>query len=266
MVDPAGQRRLIDAKSRVHHSLTRLCHRVLDTAGVDITSEVVKRSLLVLAPHPDDETLGCGTTIIRSRETEQPVTIVIASDGGAGRAGNGMDRDALTTVRKGEMHKCSIILGDPVVHWLGHRDDALEDVVGDLTDRFSEIVAEHTPDLILSTSPCDPHPDHRAVGRAARRAAARMRVPLLEYAVWQWLQPEAWLRWGKARGVQGQWGWPRLVKISIERDRKWSALSCHQSQLPSLGGSPEAQFLSHFFGSNEYFFPVRSKQIPRMHF
>jgi LmbE family N-acetylglucosaminyl deacetylase len=221
-----------------------------------MTATIGQHSLLVLAPHPDDETLGCGMTILRCRAANQPVTVVVATNG-SDYPESRLSATALAALRREEMERCSAILGNPSVVYLDHEDGRAAECVADLADEIFELASGLSPDLILSTSACDPHPDHRALGVAARYAAARIQVPLLEYPVWQWLEPEAWLSWGKARHLAGHWTRPRLVSIKDQRDLKWSALSCHASQLPRLGNGPASKFLSHFFGSNEYFFPVR---------
>lgn len=48
----------------------------------DVTSQTATRSCVVLAPHPDDETLGCGATITRKLVAGTPVMVVIATMAG----------------------------------------------------------------------------------------------------------------------------------------------------------------------------------------
>src|SRR3954464_13432525 len=47
----------------------------------DVTQRSAAASCIVFAPHPDDETLGCGATIHRKRDAGTAVHVVIASDG-----------------------------------------------------------------------------------------------------------------------------------------------------------------------------------------
>src|SRR5690349_19075047 len=61
----------------------------------DVTSQAAARSCLVLAPHPDDETLGCGATIMRKRAAGTPVHVVIATDGRHSLASSELSADAL---------------------------------------------------------------------------------------------------------------------------------------------------------------------------
>ncbi len=59
----------------------RVLHRrVLVGRARDITADSAARSALVLAPHPDDETIGCGATIARKVARGTPVHVVIATD------------------------------------------------------------------------------------------------------------------------------------------------------------------------------------------
>src|SRR3954452_15113024 len=57
--------------------------------------------VLVLAPHPDDETLGCGGTIFRHRRAGDALTVLIVTDGGSSRAG-GLPREQMRLVRARE--------------------------------------------------------------------------------------------------------------------------------------------------------------------
>src|SRR5271157_4034878 len=46
--------------------------------ATDMTAQTTTRSCLILAPHPDDETLGCGATIMRKLSSGSSVQVVIA--------------------------------------------------------------------------------------------------------------------------------------------------------------------------------------------
>jgi hypothetical protein len=56
---------LRDLALRAEPPIRRAWHRALQAMGTDVTAASAHRSCLVLAPHLDDETLGCGATILR---------------------------------------------------------------------------------------------------------------------------------------------------------------------------------------------------------
>src|SRR5438270_6970368 len=77
----------------------------------DVTSQTAARSCLVLAPHPDDETIGCGATIMRKLAAGTPVRVVIATDGRHSNHSSKLSADALVEIRKEETRRACAILG-----------------------------------------------------------------------------------------------------------------------------------------------------------
>lgn len=144
-------------------------------------------ALTVIAPHPDDETLGFGATAATLGMLGVPVRIVSVTDGGGAYPDSHLDRRRLERDRRAEGHRAAEALGlDPPIS-LGLPD-------GDLA-RHETALAEAIADLLATDPPgswCaatwrgDGHPDHEAVGRAAATACSDGRARLLEYPVWMW--------------------------------------------------------------------------------
>jgi LmbE family N-acetylglucosaminyl deacetylase len=158
----------------------------------DETTTTAGRSALVLAPHPDDETLGCGATIMRKLAAGTPVTVVVLTDGRHSHPS--LDPDALAALRHREMAEAGRRLGLPSesVRWGGFADGGLTAHEEEVTTLVEKLIGELSPDEIYTTCAAEPHPDHAALGRAARRAAGSANrlnasaVRLLEYPVWLW--------------------------------------------------------------------------------
>src|SRR6516162_8984008 len=131
----------------------------------DMTAQTATRSCLVLAPHPDDETLGCGATIMRKLAAGTSVQIVIATDGRYWPPKTKLSADALAEMREEEAHRAGAILGLPCEHiaFLRFEDGRLADhpvlVFDFLLDIFENLAREEfcVPSII------DPHPDHRVL-------------------------------------------------------------------------------------------------------
>lgn len=252
----------LGVKSWARSLVARSLQRLFDVLGEEITQEIARSSLLVLAPHPDDETLGCGATIVNCRGAGRPVTVAVASDGRRGQAGFAPSAQ-VAAVRRDELAKGLSELCEPELVWLGHADGTLADQEADMSAQIEELVLEHRPGHLLSTSASDPHPDHAALGRAARTVARRTGVSLLEYPIQQWTSLGGWLRWGASTGTRERWGRPRFVRFDDEvRAKKRLALSHHRSQLTLLGGSLDSRFLATFLRSREYFWPVVESRSP----
>ncbi len=138
------------------------------------------RSLLVLAPHPDDEVFGCGGLLALAACQGVSVHVVVVSDGGAGG-------DA--AVREQECKDAAQVLG-----YLAHAGSSLRfwrrpdrGVVPDaeLVQRVRALCLETGADWLLAPSPFEVHPDHLAVCQAATEAVAGTAARLVYYEVGQ---------------------------------------------------------------------------------
>lgn len=147
------------------------------------------RPWLVVAPHPDDETLGCGATIARARDMGITVHVAVVTDG-RGHPPGFPDPESLVAIRRGEALRACGILGVPAscVEFLGFVDGRAGSHVEAIRARLLAIIAEIDPDRIFVPSGIDNHADHRAVAAAIegglRHGAVQAKV--LTYPMWFW--------------------------------------------------------------------------------
>jgi LmbE family N-acetylglucosaminyl deacetylase len=145
-------------------------------------------ALVVVAPHPDDETLGFGAaaSLVKARGID--VTVVCVSDGEGSVAGlSPLERRWLADDRRAEVRNAASILGlgEPV--FLGLPDGAVADCEVVVTEVLGGMLGDRPPGTWCAcTWRGDGHPDHEAVGRAAAAAVDRSDATLLEYPVWMW--------------------------------------------------------------------------------
>jgi LmbE family N-acetylglucosaminyl deacetylase len=211
----------------------------LRAAGRDVTDAFAGRRTLVVAPHPDDETLGCGAAIARMRALGTPVTVVLMSGGGATPRPADLSLQDMLQLRREEATRALSILGveeDRVVH-LDFEDGAMPQRHQEMTQALSGLVAEHAPQQVLVTSARDRHPDHAAVAHAVRAAATAGDVGVYEYAVWQRVPALTVARAGRR---------PLLVSSSGFVDRKEAAIAAYESQLPHFPAGFVEDFLLPF--------------------
>jgi LmbE family N-acetylglucosaminyl deacetylase len=123
------------------------------------------RRWLVLAPHPDDETLGIGATLAAAVHRGIAVTVAFVTDGGA-------QGDATVREREARAAIATLGLGDPFF-W-GYGDRRLEPSDRALRQSIGETWARVGADALLVTSPLELHPDHRALALAAQRWLRRL--------------------------------------------------------------------------------------------
>jgi LmbE family N-acetylglucosaminyl deacetylase len=246
-----------EALQPVKPILSKVVGSSIGRTGTDVTATTVHRSCLVLAPHPDDETLGCGATIMRKVDASIPVHVLVLSDGSTWPPGRD-PADNIST-RDAELRSACKLLGleaDDVSH-LAFPEQGLEQVPNELVDSVADAVRQRRPQEVLTTSDADPHPDHAALGAAARRALAGRQVRLLAYPVWQWDHPRSWLRTLRASSR------PEVVRTSGYLERKRAAVAVYRSQLSAASGGDltggyglSPRFLHRFLGPYEMFFPI----------
>lgn len=173
--------------------------------------------VLALAAHPDDETLGCGGALILHRRRGDPVRVIIVSDGNAGDPDNLNTSPNLATLRRREARAAAKILGVRELEFWNYPDGALSGARG-LTDRLIKLFKKTKPRLLYRPAADDPHPDHRALGRAVERALRRLKPRLLDcrYEIEGSPRPAA------------------VLDISRDFPRKIKALAAYRSQHPYI--------------------------------
>jgi LmbE family N-acetylglucosaminyl deacetylase len=247
--------------------------------GTDVTEASAGRRCLVVAPHPDDETLGCGVTILRKLDAGTPVKVVVASDGRRSSDSRIISAGRLVEIRRAEALEAATRLGlDPdAVVFLDFEDQELSDRLPELSDRLAQVIDDFQPEEVLVSSVLDRHPDHSAVGQAVRRLLATGAVTcrVAEYPMGFW-RSLPWPMRPRPRGsAQMAWSFvsgsveavtrlrPELIRTDGYLDRKRHVLDAYVSQLTNLTGEPDwwtlpEPFLAHFVGPYEVYLPVRT--------
>ena len=184
-------------------------------------------ALLLVAPHPDDETLGFGATAATLQSRGVDVQVVSVSDGGGAYPDlSPLERNWLEQIRRSELFHATSHLGLKTPISLGLSDGKLCDHEVVLADTLNAVLSElHPGAWCAATWRGDGHPDHEAVGRAAGVASARAGAKLLEYPVWMW-------HW--ARPDDAAVPWHRMARVTPDADavaRKRAAAKEFRSQL-----------------------------------
>jgi LmbE family N-acetylglucosaminyl deacetylase/SAM-dependent methyltransferase len=210
--------------------------------------------LVLLAAHPDDETLGAGGLLALAARAGADVDVVIATDGEASHPDSPTySRADLAAWRAKEVEQAVGLLAPNARLHLLHLPD------GEL-DRHEDTLARAIEPLVANgcrvVAPWrgDAHPDHEAAGRVAAGVAADRGAELLEYPVWGW----HWSRPGDVRMP-----WPRAVRLPLDADAraaKSRAVREHRSQVEPLSPRPgdevllSPQLLAHFARDHEVYF------------
>jgi len=213
---------------------------------------------LIVAPHPDDETLGCGMLIASRLMAGECVHVLILSDGSASHRDHPtLQPKQLKSLRQAESVCAMNILGLPTtnVHFLDLPDAELphlsETQKEEARKQLKNILSLAPFDQVFTTWRHDASSEHEAAyALIAEKLPSSMR--LLEYPIWA-----RWSPWKLAQA--------KASKCSIYRIQtkplsvlKRQALQSYQTQLvpvpPWIKPVLPRGFLSVFEHSAEYFF------------
>ena len=206
---------------RVRSLRTLICNSSVYTQHAAVC-EPANGRIVVLAPHMDDETLGCGGTIARHVRAGAQVTVIFLTDGRRGGPScadlTGPDRDnkqrEIVDVRKHEAQRAGKVLGVQSIVFLDAEDMRLN-VDTRVAGLLRDILGRVQPDCVYLPSFLEQHPDHRAATSVLLDAVAGtgFEFECRGYEVWTPLFPNC------------------VIKIDATIELKKQAIACYQSQL-----------------------------------
>jgi len=127
------------------------------------------RRVLVVAPHPDDETIGAGGTIARLARGGAEVHVVVVTDGEA-TVGSPYGAAETARRRRAEVASACRRLGAHPPLSLGLPDGRVFEHLDQLVSLLRHQLSSLTPQVVLTPWPLERHPDHRACTAALARA------------------------------------------------------------------------------------------------
>ncbi len=212
--------------------------------------------LVVVAPHPDDESLGCGGLIAEACARGTPMRLVVVSDGAGSHPGSRRYPPLrLRALREEETRAAAAELGLPAsaIRFLG-LPDRFVPVSGPQAGAAGAAIAAAAREVeagaVCVTWRHDPHCDHLAAAdlvAAVRDSLGGARV--LAYPIWGWTLPLD----------QDVGPAPRGVRLDVSRhlSAKLAAVAAHRSQTTDLiddcpnGFRLTPEMIAHFAKSHE---------------
>jgi LmbE family N-acetylglucosaminyl deacetylase len=186
-------------------------------------------TVVVVAPHPDDETLGAGGMVHDLSARGWRAVVLAVTDGEAAYGRDPVRVARLRRVRPLEQARALFRLSPRAESQrLGLPDGRVASHKPELSAVLRSLAREAS--LLISTWRGDGHPDHRATAEVTADVAAAVRVPFAEFPIWAWhwsspdQMPRARLR-----------GW-RLSPAALEAKRL--ALRAFPSQISASEGPP----------------------------
>lgn len=208
--------------------------------------------LVVVAAHPDDESLGAAGLASQAVRTGLRIDLLVATAGEHSHPGSPTTSpQTLATLRRTESQQAWEIVGGGVPIFLDLEDGTLCEHEADLTSQVVDLVGDGRNTLIAAPWRHDRHPDHEAAGRAAAAAARRTGASLLEYPIWLW-------HWGDPQDAP----WSDVVGValtSMDLRRKRAAIAAHRTQVEPLSALPgderllSDELIDHFTSPTELY-------------
>jgi LmbE family N-acetylglucosaminyl deacetylase len=237
------------------------------------------RNAVVFSPHKDDETLGCGGTILKKKRAGADVTIVFMTDGRLSHS-HLISADKLKNIRTSEAISASRMLGvsNGNVVFLEYEEGILAKNMDSAVNKVKEILLLHQPDEVFiphKREPVMPTTDHKVTNRIVLSALrmCKRKVTVYEYPVWLWHHPP-WVSVPMGHGTlnalkQSLFSVPSMVMdfncsiyIGDVLQLKRAVLDKYKSQMTrlvpnprwrTLGDFSNGEFLECFFREQEIF-------------
>jgi LmbE family N-acetylglucosaminyl deacetylase len=219
-------------------------------------------NVCIFAPHPDDESLGCGGLIALANTVPVNVHLVIVSDGSRSHPRSvRFPPERMRKIRRQEVIEAARILGTMPrdMTLLSYVDTEVphsqDPAFANFVDVLSACIAGCEAKTVCIPYMSDPHCDHKAVHSAVHtsRKAHFPHVRILEYPIWSETETD---RSRKSSRFERVWS----LDIHSVLEKKKNAIRCHVSQTGELvdddptGFCLDEEMLAKFETPTEYYF------------
>jgi len=133
----------------------------------------MKNKVLIIAVHPDDETLGCGGTLLKSKANGDEIHWLICTT---------IDKDhSYYEIRENEIEEVANLYNFDSVHNLQLKTMQVDEYsVSELMNKISQIIKKVQPSIIYLPFKGDVHSDHRKIFEASYSCTKSFRYPYVK--------------------------------------------------------------------------------------
>lgn len=186
-----------------------------------------QRRVCIIAPHPDDEILGCAGLIQQLDTLGCSVLVIAVTNGTASHPHSSLyPAEDLNRIRPSEtLHALESLQLQQKVQRIGLEltDGQLFQQQTELYAKLQQLIQPH--DVLVSTFEQDGHPDHEVTGQIVKRLSKDYQLEHLQVLIWAW-------HWAKPQDQRIPW--QHLLRLDLstqELQRKQHAVQCFKSQL-----------------------------------
>ena len=186
--------------------------------------------ILVISPHPDDESIGCGGTLRQHSLAGDHVEVVFLTSGEAG--GHGRSRDETRKLREREANRAATILGITGIEFWREPDGQLK-ATATLVERMRKKLTSFKPGIVYLPHDDEQPSDHRAASKLFKLALrkSKLKPDVLMFEVWTPLRRM-----------------DHIVDISKQMNTKLQAIRAHKSQNDVVGFDHAFRGLARYRG------------------
>lgn len=197
---------------------------------------LTSKKVLAIGAHPDDLEFSAGGTLaLLSQKNE--VTILLATDGGAGTKDSRQSNGEIASQRAAEAKKAAEVLGVGEVVFFNYPDLGLRDRKKHFFKKLMKFMVKTRPDIVISWDywgHYEPmvHPDHRTTAEVVMEVILEATLPN-RLRKWGFAnakpldpKPKQWLMAAPEPNF--------IVDITTVWEKKWQAIGAHSSQISSV--------------------------------
>ena len=172
------------------------------------------KRMLVIAPHQDDEMIGCGGALLLQKKCGATARVLFVQDGGDEHSQNGLCREAMVRLREEESRRVAAAMGLPEPRFLRHQDLS-ERTVTTVAQDIRDAIEEYVPDSLFVPFLLDYNVHHQATTFALAEALRDVsgNPKIYGYEVWGLCIPNV------------------IVAIDEVIEKKKSLLALYESQV-----------------------------------
>jgi N-acetylglucosamine malate deacetylase 1 len=208
----------------------------------------MKKSIMVIAAHPDDEVLGCGGTIAKHIKNGDEVHCLILTKGIASRDLNKVQKKTGLNRIKKSIRKAHLILGTSSVKVENFPDNSMDSVkLLNIVKTIEKYISKYKPEIVYTHYGADVNIDHKITSQAVVAACRPLTTMVKTILFFEVLSSTEWQIGGEFQKFSPNW----FIDISATLNEKIESLQSYDGEIrtwPHSRSVEGVKSLAHFRG------------------